>query len=159
MTMNKTLNLKDVKTNYTCQVKEEEYSPALKIASMHWYDNLRTTFKKSKEKLITATRTNSNNKRINRTTITKIQKWEEKQLYGYFKRQSKSHTSRLRKGYLKRETESLQIAAQNNAIRTNHVEAKIHKTQQNSKCWLSGDRDKTIYHMISESGKLAYKEY
>ena len=40
----------------------------------------------------------------------------------------------LRKGNLKRETESLQIAAQDNAIRINHIKARIHKTQQNSKC-------------------------
>ena len=32
------------------------------------------------------------------------------------------------------------MAAQNNAIRTNHIKARIDKTQQNSKCRLSGDR-------------------
>ena len=36
----------------------------------------------------------------------------------------------LRKGNLKRETESLQIVAQDNAIRTNHIKAKIDKTQK-----------------------------
>ena len=40
--------------------------------------------KKSKERLITATRNNINNIRIN-STITRKQKWEEKQLYGFFK--------------------------------------------------------------------------
>ena len=35
----------------------------------------------------------------------------------------------LRKGNLKKETESLIIATQNNAIRTNYIEAKIDKTQ------------------------------
>ena len=39
-----------------------------------------------KEKLITATRNNTNNARINRMTITRKQKCEKKQLYGYFKR-------------------------------------------------------------------------
>ena len=33
------------------------------------------------------------------------------------------------------------------------------KTQQNSKCWLCGDRDETINHIISECSKLAQKEY
>ena len=37
---------------------------------------------------------------------------------------------------LKRETESLQIATQNNAIRTNYIKAKIDQAQQNSKCML-----------------------
>ena len=31
--------------------------------------------------------------------------------------------------------------------------------QQNSKCWLCGDKDETINHIISECGKLAQKEY
>ena len=47
----------------------------------------------------------------------------------------------------------------NNAIRTNHIKARIVKTQQNSKCRLCGDRDETINHIISECTKLAQKEY
>ena len=58
-----------------------------------------------------------------------------------------------------RETESLLIAAQDNAIRTNHIKARIDKTQQNSKCRLCGDRDETINHIISECNKLAQKDY
>ena len=58
-----------------------------------------------------------------------------------------------------KETDILPIAAQNNAIRTNHIKARIDKTQQNSKCRLCGDRDETIYHIISECSKLARKEY
>ena len=59
---------------------------------------------------------------------------------------------------LSRETELL-IAAQNNTIRNNYVKAKIDKMQQNSKCRLRGDRDETIYYIISECSKLAQKEY
>ena len=40
-----------------------------------------------------------------------------------------------------RETESFLIAAQNNAIRTNYIKARIDKTQQNSRCRLCGDSD------------------
>ena len=39
----------------------------------------------------------------------------------------------LRKGNFKRETKSLLIVAQNKAVRTNNIKAKIVKTQQNSK--------------------------
>ena len=60
----------------------------------------------------------------------------------------------LRKGNLKRKTESLLIAAQNNVIRTNHI-----KMQLNSKCRLCGNRDETINHIISKCRKLAQKEY
>ncbi len=42
---------------------------------------------------------------------------------------------------------------------TNHIKARTCKTQQNSKCWLCGDRDETVNHIISECSKLAQKEY
>ena len=51
------------------------------------------------------------------------------------------------------------MVAQNSAIRTNHIKARIDKTQQNSKCRLFGDRDESINHIISEFSKLAQKEY
>ena len=100
----------------------------------------------------------------NRMTITRKQKWEGKQLYGGFKWliNNISHDKTwtwLRKGNLMRETESLQIAAQNNAIRTNHIKVRIDKMQQNSKCRSCGDRDETINHIISKCSKLAQKEY
>ena len=51
------------------------------------------------------------------------------------------------------------MAVQNSAIRTNHIKARIGKTQQNSKCRLCDDRDETINHIISECSKLAQKDY
>ena len=97
-------------------------------------------------------------------TITRKQKWEEKQLYGHFKQliNNISHNTTwtwLRKGNFKRKTESLLITAPNNAVRTNHIKARIDKMQQNSKCRLCSDRDETINHIISECSKLAQKEY
>ena len=97
-------------------------------------------------------------------TKTRKQKWEEKQLHGRFKRliNNISHDKTwtwLRKGNIKRETESLLVAAQNSAIRTNHIKARIDKTKQNSKCRLCSDRDEAINHIISECSKLAQKEY
>ena len=76
--------------------------------------------------LITATRNDTDNTKTNRITINGKQKWEEKQLYGRFKRliSNISHEKTwtwLRKGNLKREAESFLIAAQNNPIRTNHI--------------------------------------
>ena len=51
------------------------------------------------------------------------------------------------------------MTAQNNAVRTNHIKARIDKTQQNSKCRLCSERDETINYIISECSKLAQKEY
>ena len=43
----------------------------------------------------------------------------------------------LRKGNLMRETEPLLIAVKKiNALRTNHIKARIDKTQENSRCRL-----------------------
>ena len=84
----------------------------------------------------------------------------KKQLNGRFKRlinnisHQKTWTWLKKKGNLQRETESLLIAAQDNAIRTNHIKARMDKTQQISKCRLCGDRD-----VISKCSKLAQKEY
>ena len=114
--------------------------------------------------LITTIRNDTDNTMDNRMTITRKQKWEGKQLYRRFKRlinniSHKKTWTWLRKGNFKRETESLQMAAQNNAVRTNHIKARIDKTQQNRKCRLCGDSDETINHIISECSKLAQKEY
>ena len=78
-------------------------------------------------------------------TTTRKQKWEGKQLSGRFKRliNNISHQKTwtwLRKGNLKRETASLLVVAQDNAIRTNHIKVRIDKMQQNSKWRLFGDR-------------------
>ena len=72
--------------------------------------------------LITATRKDTDNTIDNRITITRKQKWEGKQIYERFKRliNNISHdktSTWLRKGNFKRETESLLIAAQYNAVR------------------------------------------
>ena len=76
-------------------------------------------------------------------------------MYGYFKQQTGevSHEKTwtwLRNGTVKRETESIRIEAQNNAIRTKYVKTKLDKTQPNSKRSSCSYRDKTINHIISE---------
>ena len=115
-------------------------------------------------RLIAATRNNTNDTRTSGMIITRKQKWKEKELYGHFKWLTSDISYEktwmwLRKRNLKRETEFLLIAAQNNAIRTNHIKTRIDKKQQNSRCGLCGERDEMINHLISESSKWAQKEY
>ena len=82
-------------------------------ASVH---QLEDYMEKHRGRLITFTRNNTNDTRSSGTAITRKQKWEVKQLCKRLKRltsdisQEKTWTY-LRKGNLKRETESLQIAA------------------------------------------------
>ena len=60
---------------------------------------------------------------------------------------------------MKRETESLIVAAQNQSIRTNLVKARIDKSQGDSLCRVYRKVDEIIYHIVSGCSKLAQKEY
>ena len=140
-------------TDYMYQEKrEEEDLPASKTALMHRYNDSRNTYEGGQ---IIAIRNNTGNTINNRMTITRKQEWKEKQLYGRFKRlinnilHEKTWTW-LRKGNFKRETEFLQIVAQSNAIKTNHIKVRIDNTQQNSKCRSC----ETIHHIIIVIGAL-----
>ena len=101
-------------------------------ASIDQYSDSKNTFKKKK----TAKKNSLQQSKNRKITNTRKQKLKEKQLYRYFKLQTckiarEKMQTWLREGNLKRETESLLIVAQNNAIRTNYVKVKIDKTQLN----------------------------
>ena len=69
----------------------------------------------------------------------RLEDWEEKVLHGQYFRQTKEvkrdqYWVWLQNRDLKRETESLIVAAQNQSIRTNLVKAKIDKGQGDSLC-------------------------
>jgi len=94
----------------------------------------------------------------------RLQDWEEKALHGQYLRQTKEVRSEqswvwLQKGDLKRETESLIVAAQNQSIRTNLIKAKIDKSQGDSLCRLCKKANESIDHVVSGCSKLAQKEY
>ena len=56
---------------------------------------LKDYIKKCWRRLITVTRTNTDNTSINRTKIIRKLKWEEKQMYGHFKQQPKYQARKL----------------------------------------------------------------
>ena len=80
--------------------------------------------------LITTIENDFNNTVTNRMTITR----KQKRLINDNSHEKKKIWAWLRNRNFKIKTESLLIAAQNNAIRTNQIKARIDKTQQNSKC-------------------------
>ena len=59
---------------------------------------------------------------------------------------------------MKRETESLIVAAQNQSIGTNLVKAKIDKSQGDSQCRVCRKVDQSIDHIVSGCSKLAQKD-
>ena len=65
----------------------------------------------------------------------------------------------LQNGDLKRQTEGLIVAVQNQSIRTNLLKAKIDKSQGDSLCRVRRKVDESIDHIVSGCSKLAQKEY
>ena len=165
MTMHKTLHPRDnVDRLYVSRKEGGRGLASIEDTIDASIQRLEDYIEKHERGLITTIRNDTDNTINERMTTTRKQKWEGKQLSGRFKRLINNISNQktwtwLRKGNLKRETEPLLIAAQDNAIRTNHIKARTDKTQQNSKCRLCGDRDETINHIISECSKLAQKEY
>ena len=94
----------------------------------------------------------------------RLEDWEEKVLHGQYLRQTKEVRSDqcwawLQNGDLKREIESLIVAAQNQSIWTNLIKAKVDKNQGDSLCRLRRKVHESINHIVSRCSKLAQKEY
>ena len=65
----------------------------------------------------------------------------------------------VKKGKLKKETEGLITAAQDQALRTNSIKNRIDKQQLSPACRLCGKRDETVSHIVAECKMLAQKYY
>ena len=90
--------------------------------------------------------------------------WKEKALHGQHLRQTENIASKdswiwLTNGNLKKETEGLLIAAQDQALRTNVIKAKIDKSRDDPKCRMCKEGDESVTHIISQCKKLAQTEY
>ena len=84
-------------------------------------------------------------------------------LHGQCVRQTKEvgnqdRWQQLRNGTLKRETERLVFAYEEEAIRTNVIKGKIDKSQEEKKCRMCSSADETINHIVSECPKLGQRE-
>ena len=134
MTSHKALHPRDDVDRLYVRKRGRKWFASIEDSADASIQRLEDYIEKHERGLITATRNNTVNTIDNRMTIPRKQKWEEKQLYGRFKRlinniSSDKTSTWLRKGNFKRETESLLMAAQNSAIRTNHIKARIDKYQ------------------------------
>ena len=101
--------------------------------------------------------------RKDRRTKECKERWKEKVLYGQFIQQIQEIAGEERWKWfkysgIKKETETLILAAQEQVIRMNLIKAKIDKTQEDSKCRVCGKVDETINYLISECSKMAQKE-
>ena len=94
----------------------------------------------------------------------KMTNWKQKAMHGQYLRQTEGFRAQetwqwLKRGTLKRETEALIVAAQDQALRTNYRKAKIEKNACSSLCRMCKERDETVSHIVSECPKLAQTEY
>ena len=94
----------------------------------------------------------------------RLEDWEEKVLHGQYLRQTEEVRSDqcwtwLQNEDLKRDTESLIVAAQNQSIRTNLVKAKIDESQGDSLCRVHGKVNESLEYAVSSCSKPAQKEY
>jgi len=96
---------------------------------------------------------------------TKDQAWRDKKLHGQFQRQTENLVDEqesvawLEDGYMKKETESLLMAAQEQSLRTRKVMRDIDHRNIDPKCRLCGEKDETVEHLVSACSKLAQIQY
>ena len=93
-------------------------------------------------------------------------KWREKPMHGQYAGEMKNKTvdaeltfQWLKNGSLKGETESLIVAAQDQAIFTNYIRKRIYGENINEKCRICKQYDETVKHIITGCPILATKEY
>ena len=65
----------------------------------------------------------------------------------------------LKKGYLKKETEGMIMAAQDQALRTRYIRKEIDKEDISAECRLCNERNETVSHIVSECKMLAQSHY
>ena len=91
------------------------------------------------------------------------EKYLAKPLHGQFFRGTENRDERswewLKRGKLKKETEGLLFAAQDQALRTNSVKNRIDKQDVSPSCRMCGEREETVGHIVAECKMLAQKYY
>ena len=65
----------------------------------------------------------------------------------------------LKKSRLKKETEGMIMAAQDQALRTKSIKRIIDKQNVSAKCIMCREGDETVSHIVSECTNLAQKQY
>ncbi|XP_068738999.1 uncharacterized protein [Montipora capricornis] len=94
----------------------------------------------------------------------RMSKYKNKALHGQFETATEQVRDPeswgwLKRGILKKETEGLLTAAQDQALRTNSIKNRIDKEDVSPMCRLCGEREETVSHIVAECKKLAQREY
>ena len=99
-----------------------------------------------------------------RITKHRLEEWHRKPMHGQFIRQTKELASNetwqwLQRGELKKETEGMIMAAQDQALRTRYIQRAIDKHNILARCRKCQDKDETINHIGIECSALAQNRH
>ena len=99
-----------------------------------------------------------------KSSKSRMEEWQSKPMHGQFLRQTKDLSSNdtwqwLQRGELKRETEVMIMAAQDQALRTRFIQRAIDGTKIPPKCRKCNRKDETLVHIASECPALAQNQY
>ena len=143
-----------------CSIEDCVEEERLSIA-MYLSQNQEELLKFARKELKLPTENESKLEFKKRKETEKLSSWKEKKLHGQFAKDTDDIKTNeafnwLCKGELKRETESLIPAAQEQALNTNSVKARIYQLQENDTCRLCGGAAENVTHIVSGCKKLAW---
>jgi hypothetical protein len=142
-------------------VREEECALGEYVSAMKAQDRLVEAV--ADEHLTDTTETRESYRK--RVVSQRMNNWREKKLHGQFQRQMEDLVDKqesvrwLVDGWMKKETESLLMAAQEQSLRTRKIMHDIDHRNMDPKCRLCGQKDETVEHLVSAYPKLAQTEY
>ena len=121
----------------------------------------------SKEKLLIAVKNENildKGEEKERIRQERLNSYRGKALHGQFVRGTENIRDSeswnwLKRGTMKKETEGLLTAAQDQALRTNYIKNKIDKLDVSPMCRMCGEREETVSHITAECKKLAQNQY
>ena len=118
----------------------------------------------AKEELPLKEKTQTQKQLKEQKELERAEGWKTKPLHGQFLRQTEEIRDDatwdwLRKGDLKTETEGMITAAQDQALRTNAIKAKVEKQNLSPLCRMCGEKDEPMRHLVGECSRLAQAEY
>jgi len=94
------------------------------------------------------------------------ERWHGKRMHGQLPRKLDEQLEDIEQSYrclksddIKGETESIVVAAQDQAISTKYFKNKILKEENEGKCWLCKQHEEIIDHLTSECPILAKNKY
>jgi hypothetical protein len=116
-----------------------------------------------KERILDAEETKAEYKQ--RVGEKRLKDWKTKTFHGQFQRltadlvDEEQSVRWITDGHLKKHTEGLLMAAQEQSLRTRYIKWAIDKTTDDPKCRWCGDRYESVQHLVAGCSILANSEY